>query len=985
MLCVVLGCGVSVWAEASATEVAAAAEQTAEVQTADASDVAADVDAEMEVDAEADAEMEADADAEAELNAAAEAESAIESQADLDAAHENAVATLESYAEKAHALRDEIIESEHSLMEQMASIDSCPPSELSGLMARAKKQITHLFQIKALYLAIKTQEKQLRALVDAGTGKRVPNIAPKTPAPAKPAKPAAAKPVASGAVNVDALATLNAKMVDALKRLETVTARLAVVERRQKKSHKATLLIAGQMEKDEKRLNKHSRVLRRVRSGVKKIKRSLKALAASCKRGRVAENRIARRGGKRGGKRAAKRGGKKAAKAAKKGRGFDVNACYAKCARRSVRRQSKCVRVCARKAATIAKRVVAKAAGKKVARRGRGRKGGKRARRASRSPALKRCLNKCRAVNRNPKLPAAKRCAIKCFRRHMHRGKRARKGRKGGRRVKKAKKFNLKKCLVKCQGAKSKGNRRRRGVKCSTRCYAQARAARARKGKGKRASNRALKKCFKTCRKGKKWNMKCVRACRAKHGKQARKGKGKGKGQNKAKLLKACFKTCRGKSRVVVRRLKNGKTKRVVVAGAWNMPCVRSCRKRFGPKAKRARKPKNLALQKCYNTCKKPAKASKGKRAGKRNSRRVQWDMKCVKRCRARFGKKKRAPVTAAYKACLARCRAGKGFAKCKKACAAHNRLQKLPKIKSPSRKAVAAAMKGLKKKKVVRKQRPETWEDVVRQSRRLLKKTVKLRNLVHKQVAKHFDTEDVEGRKYNGWWSIYDVLKSIKPGKHFTGRAKEIDADVRQILAPALARAEDGPYGDVVAALKGADAANPSKYTRELGSPALDLSVDPKFSGYVEKPLPGARIRHVPYNPVKPYDPAQHTWHKTPPLSRLPELVDEDYNENLSPIYARQFKVTPRKTPEPQQPFDLKTKTYDYPQIPYSYPVTMVSHDPRYNNPHVRPATPGFHPDWPEFRFQQTATSADAADAAAAPAPAPEAAQEQPMTEGTA
>jgi len=253
--------------------------------------------------------------------------------------------------------------------------------------------------------------------------------------------------------------------------------------------------------------------------------------------------------------------------------------------------------------------------------------------------------------------------------------------------------------------------------------------------------------------------------------------------------------------------------------------------------------------------------------------------------------------------------------------------------------------------------------------------------------VAKHFDTKDVEGRKYNGWWSIYDVLKSIKPGKHFTGRAKEIDADVRQILAPALAKAENGPYGDVVAALKGADAANPSKYTRELGSPALDLTVDPKFSGYVEKPLPGAKIRQVPYNPVKPYDPSQHTWHKTPPLSRLPEMVDEDYDENLRPVYAREFKITPRKTPEPKQPFDLKTKSYDYPQIPYSYPVTMVSHNPKWKNPHVRAPTPGFHPEWPEFRFQQTQTSADAAapaDAQAAPAPAP-AAQEQPMTEGTA
>jgi len=249
----------------------------------------------------------------------------------------------------------------------------------------------------------------------------------------------------------------------------------------------------------------------------------------------------------------------------------------------------------------------------------------------------------------------------------------------------------------------------------------------------------------------------------------------------------------------------------------------------------------------------------------------------------------------------------------------------------------------------------------------------VKLRNLVHKQVAKHFDTKDVEGRKYNGWWSIYDVLNSIKPGKHVTGRAKEINADVRQIMAPALAKAANGKYGEVVAALEGADNMFPSKFTRELGSPAFDLSVNPKFNGYVEKPLPGAKIRHVPYNPAKPYGGWESD--KTPPLSRLPELRDEEYNENLKPLYAREFKVTRRAASS--EPFDLKTKNYDYPQIPYSYPVTMVKHDPRYKNPHVRAPTPGFHPEWPEFRFQQTQDSA--APAAAAPLQA-----EQPMTEGT-
>jgi hypothetical protein len=81
-----------------------------------------------------------------------------------------------------------------------------------------------------------------------------------------------------------------------------------------------------------------------------------------------------------------------------------------------------------------------------------------------------------------------------------------------------------------------------------------------------------------------------------------------------------------------------------------------------------------------------------------------------------------------------------------------------------------------------------------------------------------------VEGRKYNGWWSIWDVLKGVKPGKHYSGRAKEIAADVRQIMAPALAKAADGPYGEVVNVLRGADEAFSSKFTKELGSPALDV-----------------------------------------------------------------------------------------------------------------------------------------------------------------
>jgi hypothetical protein len=202
---------------------------------------------------------------------------------------------------------------------------------------------------------------------------------------------------------------------------------------------------------------------------------------------------------------------------------------------------------------------------------------------------------------------------------------------------------------------------------------------------------------------------------------------------------------------------------------------------------------------------------------------------------------------------------------------------------------------------------------------------------------------------------------------------------------------------------------------------------VDPKFDGYVEKPLPGAKIRHVPYNPKKPYEPSAHTWLKSPPLSRLPELMDEPYNTNLRPVYAKQFKakVVPRKAAGAEIPFGLATKNWDYPQIPYSYPVTMVKHDPRNKNPHVRAPTPGFHNEWPEYRFQRTSpsiypslppslplarrleplsltpirslsqlTETEAKDAAPATAPAPQQtaeapaaapapADQQPMTEG--
>jgi len=281
-----------------------------------------------------------------------------------------------------------------------------------------------------------------------------------------------------------------------------------------------------------------------------------------------------------------------------------------------------------------------------------------------------------------------------------------------------------------------------------------------------------------------------------------------------------------------------------------------------------------------------------------------------------------------------------------------------------------------------------------VRQSRRLLKRTVRLRDLIHKQVAKHFDTKDVEGRKYNGWWSIWDVLKGVKPAKHYTGRAKEIAREANQIMAGPIAEARNSKYGEVMTVLDAADGMFSSKYTRELGRPAVDLSTDPKFTGYVEKPLPGAKIKTIPYNPAKPYEAKQHAWEKTPPLTRLPSFKDDDYDENLSPIYSREFKLTPRKARGPAQPFALKTKKYDYPQIPYSYPVTMVKHNPKHNNPHTHAPKPGFHPEWPEFRFQQTQTSADAAAAADAPmtAPAPQAdaevspaaAQEMPMTEGT-
>ncbi len=251
----------------------------------------------------------------ADIDSETEAEVESTSQAELDASHENMVSTLEEYADKAHQLRDEIISTEHSLMEQMASIDTCPAGELAGLMARAKKQITHLFQIKSLYLAIKQQEAQLRELVDAGTGKRVPKIAPSKPAPQAPKpKPAAAKPAAAAIkpaaaaassvapANYAQISAMNTALHNALARLEKVvcidcysalssvlshvlmamvgvvyrvqTGRLAKVEERSEREKKATLLIAGQMEKDEKRLNLHARVLRRLRAGAKSIKKS---------------------------------------------------------------------------------------------------------------------------------------------------------------------------------------------------------------------------------------------------------------------------------------------------------------------------------------------------------------------------------------------------------------------------------------------------------------------------------------------------------------------------------------------------------------------------------------------------------------------------------------------------------------------------------------------------------------------------------------
>jgi len=265
-----------------------------------------------------------------------------------------------------------------------------------------------------------------------------------------------------------------------------------------------------------------------------------------------------------------------------------------------------------------------------------------------------------------------------------------------------------------------------------------------------------------------------------------------------------------------------------------------------------------------------------------------------------------------------------------------------------------------------------------VRDSRRLLKKSVKLRDVVHKQVAHYQDKKDVEGRKYNGWWSIWDVLRGVKPGKHYTRRAKEIAHDAKQIIAPATDAAEKGRYGPIVSVLKGADESFSTKYTKELGSPALDLATNPHFDGYVEKPLAGARVKFIPYNPRKPYD-NHHRWTKTPSLSRLPEIKDEPYTNDLSPIYAHDFKIKPRHREETKIPFDLKTKNWDTKHIPYTYPVTMVKHNPRLHNPHVRKPTPGWHEDWPEYEHHYNAMVEEAATAPA-DAPQAEAPAEGPM-----
>jgi len=398
------------------------------------------------------------------------------------------------------------------------------------------------------------------------------------------------------------------------------------------------------------------------------------------------------------------------------------------------------------------------------------------------------------------------------------------------------------------------------------------------------------------------------------------------------------------------------------------MKCVKSCRTKYGRRGGK----KSKALKTCYKTCRTAKRGKNGRRG---------WNMKCVKACRQKHGyRRRRAPHTAAYKACLKRCQPGKKGIRCRRACAKHNRPAKIKRIVSPSNKAVKAALKGLKKKtKAKKSDRPETWEDVVRQSRKLLKRSVRLRDLVHKQVARYQDTKDVEGRKYNGWWSIWDVLKGVKPGKHYTKRAKEINSDVKQIMSAPINEAARGPYREVIHVLKGADDSFSTKYTRELGMPAFQLAS--QTDDYVEKPLPGARIRTIPYNPKKPYEASdnRHVWKRSPPLYRLPEIRDEPYNGNLKPIFVKDFKMPKRlETPEP---FALKKKNWDYPQIPFSYPVRMVKHNPKKDNPHVRHPTPGFHTEWPEYAsLAETHTDAAASTAAATPAP-PQAA---PMKEGS-
>jgi hypothetical protein len=326
----------------------------------------------------------------------------------------------------------------------------------------------------------------------------------------------------------------------------------------------------------------------------------------------------------------------------------------------------------------------------------------------------------------------------------------------------------------------------------------------------------------------------------------------------------------------------------------------------------------------------------KNKKTGKlvcpRRNNKLQRKLKRMAKNQKKVLKATKASAAAAARAAAAAklaIKKAKQFASAKAIAAAKAAAAKAAATRKALRKNLKKA-KALKPKTRVQR---EKWADIVRQSRKLLKRTVRIKDLLSRQLAQYQDTNDVEGRKFNGWASIWDYIKGIKPAKYWSDRSKEIERDVRSIMSPAESRAAaESAYSGVAQLLKAADDTFATKFTKKMGNPALPLLMSgPTKEDYTLPPIKGAKIRVIQNDPTSPNKPEHATGVSWSELENIP-----DDPQGLSPVYVSQYRH-PHKQVKAKQALPEYDPKWRYPRVPYSYPVRVVEHDPKKGNPHIK------------------------------------------------